>query len=109
MKTCSSVYTYFEMFNFFLRLEHRIDIRTIVTMIIITITTMPPSIHAQMMVLLNVSGSGRFGIVDLQSSSVSDSSSAGHVGSTLNTVPVTVRDGPLITHNEKNVTKSSAE
>ena len=78
-------------------------------MIITIITTIPPSIHAQMMVILNVSGSGGFGLVGLQSSSVSDSSSAGQVGSTLNTVPVTVRDGPLLTHNEKSVTKSSAE
>ena len=44
-----------------------------------------------------------------QSSSVSDSTFVGQVGSTLNTVPVTVMDDPLLTHEEKNVTKSSAE
>ena len=65
----------------------------------------PPSAHTQMMVVLNVLD----GFGPVQSSSVSDFNSAMQAGSTLNTIPLTVRDGPLLTHKEKNVTISSAE
>ena len=75
---------------------------------IIAIPRTPPSAPAQMVVTLSVSDNmGGFGLA--QSSSVSDSSSTEQVGSTLSTVPATVRDGPLLTHDENSMTKSSAE
>lgn len=74
----------------------------------IAIPRTPPSAPAQMVVTLSVSdNAGGFGL--LQSLSVRDSSSTGQVESTLSTVPVTVRDGPLPTHDENSMTKSSAE
>ena len=72
----------------------------------------PPSAPAQMVVTLSASdnvGGNVAGDGLLQSSSISDSSSTEQVGSTLSTVPATVRDGPLVTHDESSMTKSSAE
>ena len=75
--------------------------------IMVAITTTPPSAPAQMAVTLSVSDNvGGFGLV--QSSSISDSSSTGQVGSTLKTVPVTVKEGPLLIHDDKSMTKSLA-
>ena len=83
------------------------DSRATVAAIITTARKAPPSTHTQMMVVLSVSCG--FGLKLVQSSSVSDFNSAMQVGSTLNTVPFTVRDGPLLTHIEKKTIKLSAE
>ena len=69
------------------------------------VTTPTQSTLDQIMFVLSVSGE----LGTTQSSSVSDSTFVGQVGSTVNTVPVTVMNDPLLTHEEKNVTKLSAE
>jgi hypothetical protein len=72
-----------------------------------TVKKAPPSAHTQMMVVL--SESGGFGLRLVQSSSVSEFNFVVQVGSTLNTVPFTVKVGPLLTHIDKYAIKSSAE
>ena len=98
-------YPYLERFNLFLRWVQYFDSRATVVVIITTARKATPS--TQMMVVLSVSRG--FGLKLVQSSSVSDFNSAMQIGSTLNTVPFTVRDGPLLTHIEKKTIKSSAE
>jgi hypothetical protein len=104
------MYTYLEIFDVFVRREYRTKIRMIITITTTMAITprIPPSTPAHIVAIPSVSDDmGGFGIK--QSSSVSDSNSTGwQVGSTLNTVPVTVRDGPLLTHDDKSMTKSSA-
>ena len=86
---------------------HHVDTRT--TAIIVKITPPPPSVHAQMMfvTVLVLCVLGELGL--MQSSSVSDFTFVGQVGSTVYIVPATVRGEPLLTHDEKTVTRSSAE
>ena len=69
----------------------------------------PPNAYAQIWMVVLVKSGGFGPRLVLQSSSVSDFNSAMQVGSTLNTVPFIVKDGPLLTHIEKKVIKSLAE
>lgn len=106
------MYSYLDLFSFFLRQKRHIIIRIIVKVMTITLT--PPSTLVQMIFMLTFSVSAELGLIVpfklefKQSSSINDSTFVKQVGSTVYTVPVTLIDDPLLIHEEKIVTRSFA-
>ena len=91
---------------FFLNWKQKNDIKATITARNNIIKKTTPKTDPQRAVKLLLS---IFAITRLtQSSDVSDSNSVGQVESTLYTTPLTVSDGPLLTQEETNPTRSSA-